>query len=191
MGIFGRRKVKKVKGNDRKFMPPIEVERINNPPQQHPQPQQTQPFQQRQEQHRPVFPPVSQPGPMAHDLPTSSLKYVGKNASSAPLFIKLSKYNDILYSLEQLKTSVSLMREQIAMLNEIDRLKSENMRLLETTTEKVSAKLMSIDSEFTRPQDFQGEYSQVEMDEVETLENTISDLQSQIEILKQEVGSLA
>lgn len=217
MGIFGKRKVKKVKENERKFMPPIEVEKINSP-RQYPQQQlqAAQPTQQSQQyphqylqqypeqqfqqlpqqplpqRRQPRFPPIVQPGQMEHDLPRGPEQYLGANfQESAPLFVKLSKYNDILYSLEQLKVSIDLMREQIAILNEIDQLKSENMKLLETTAEKINTKLVKIDSEFTRPQGFRSEYSQEEMDEVDTLEDTISDLHSQIETLKQEVGSLA
>jgi hypothetical protein len=185
MGIFGRRKIKRM--DERVFNPPAGFERIR-PPIQPTQPAHVvqypnslQPFQ-------------TQPTPMTHEPQQDDAKgekSEGQTPAFAPLFIKLTKYKQILGSMNYIKTNINLVRNQLAILNELERLRTENMKMLQATIEKLNERLINLDSQFMRPSGFMEDMPEMHMQEVESLGSTIADLNTQIEGLKQEMDSLA
>jgi hypothetical protein len=110
---------------------------------------------------------------------------------SAPLFIKLTKYREILKNMNQIKININLIRDHITMLNELEQLKSQNMALMESALQDVLQTIGKMDSDFMKPTGFTDEVPEARLKEIEGLEGTISDLKSQISGLKQEIGSLA
>jgi hypothetical protein len=202
MAFFGRKKVDKEPTDNR--MPFLDIEKIQpsqpsaRSPQFPPQ-QQRQPERRQSEQFRynssygppaPVNPsvPVHERMP-APAQPVHEPKREEERVAFAPLFVKITRYKQILNSLNYLKMSVNLIRNQLAILNELDRLRSENMQVLESTIEKVSNVLVKLDAEFMRPSGFMEDMPEMAMDEVGSLEDTLTDLRAQIEGLKEEVES--
>ena len=187
MGIFGRKKKKE----EPKF-PPGQVDV------QPPQPPQ---LPQNQAQPRPNFPQATLPTPafppvmpvQAINAPAKnqSVEDAGRPPATAPLFVKLTRYRHILDNMENIKTGLGLVRNQIAILNEIEKLRTRNMKVLESTMEKLSKRLIKLDAEFTRPAGFVEETPEMQIEEMESLESTITDLKEEIEGLKQEVDALS
>lgn len=105
----------------------------------------------------------------------------------APLFIKLDRYKSILSTISNLKTSIIMLRNNFAILTELDRLREENLKLIQETLEKVENRLMSLDTELIRPSGFREETP--EFHDVQTIEATLVDLKGQIEQLKEELES--
>ena len=191
MAFFGRKKVDKEPTDNQ--MPFLDIEKIQpsqqsaRPPQFPPQ-QQRQPERRQSEQFR-YNSSYGPPAPVSPPVPVHEPKREEERAAFAPLFVKITRYKQILNSLNYLKMSVNLIRNQLAILNELDRLRSENMQVLESTIEKVSNVLVKLDAEFMRPSGFMEDMPEMAADEVGSLEDTLTDLRSQIEGLKEEVES--
>lgn len=103
----------------------------------------------------------------------------------APLFIKLDRYRQILSHLQELRRTLGSIKNAFSILNELDRLRYENMKSLQGTIELVDKKLADLDSEFLRPAGFQEEVPSEEY--VEGLETELDDLKNQVNELKSEL----
>jgi len=134
--------------------------------------------------------PLRAPMPEKSPVPEPKEKDKEPAPVFAPVFVKLSRYKQILSDLNYLKMGINLIRNQIAILSELERLQAENMKVLHSTIEKMSNALVKLDSEFMTPSGFMEDVPEMEMNEVESLENTITDLRAQIEGLKGEVESM-
>lgn len=188
MGIFGRKKKE-----EQKVHPPAP------PPAPAPQhashPKEVREIPVRIIPPAPARPPANVAPPQPQQAPQQT-EDAGSPPAFAPIFIKLTRYRQILNNMNQIRYSLSLIRNQLMIMNELDSLRAENMKALQSGIEKVNSKLTKLDSELVRPTGFMQDtpQSQIPMDmqleEVEMLEGTITDLRAQIEGLKQEVNAL-
>jgi chromosome segregation ATPase len=109
----------------------------------------------------------------------------------APLFVKLDRYKKILDSIAELKSILEAVRNAFDALNELERLRSETVKSIQSTIEKVNKKMVSLDSEFIRPSGYEkGVSEEIPIEAPESLKGTISDLRSQIERLKSELQDI-
>lgn len=162
MAIFGRRRIKKIK--KKRFIPPVEVKEISDMLEMKASVAEQKKEYKTEEPLKPEF---------------------------APLFVKLTRFKEILNTLNYLKTSVNSIKKQLAVLNKLEKLKEENLRLLNSDINKLSSQLHKLDSEFTRPSGFIEEVKETQMQDVESLESTIVNLKEQIEDLKSQVETAA
>lgn len=123
--------------------------------------------------------------------PTPREKAEESAENLAPVFVKVSKYKDILNTVNYLKMGFSVMKNQISILSKLMRIEKDNMDLLYQALEKVSGQLAKLDSDFTKPVDFMSEVANMKAQDVSGLERTMDDLKAQIEKLKGEVETLA
>jgi polyhydroxyalkanoate synthesis regulator phasin len=110
-----------------------------------------------------------------------------KPQAAAPLFVKLTRYRQIITTMNQIKYSINLIRNQIVIMNELEGLRAENMRILQSAIENVNKRLAKLDSDFMRPTGFMDNMPEMQMEEMDTLEGTITDLRDEISGLKEEV----
>jgi len=162
MAIFGLRRIKKIKKN--RFIPPVEVKEISDMLEMKAAVAKQEKEYKTEEPPKPEF---------------------------APLFVKLTRFKEILNTLNYLKRTVNSIKKQFAVLNKLEKLKEENLRLLNSDINKLSSQLQKLDSEFTRPSGFVEEVKETQMQDVESLESTIADLKNQIEDLKSQVEAVA
>lgn len=125
------------------------------------------------------YPPLQYPQTQNPIMPAQTPQ------SFAPLFVKVEKYNNILKSLSELKTTMKVMKNSLSALSQLDQIRNENMNLILNALDKVEKKLLALDAAFLRPANLQEESSDNE--EVEGLQSVMSDLQSQIAQLKNQV----
>lgn len=109
----------------------------------------------------------------------------------APVFVKISKYKDILNSVNYLKMGFSVIKNQLSILSKLAKMERDNMDLLYAALEKVSGQLNKLDSDFTKPVDYMREVADMKVQDMHGLESTMDDLKTQIEKLKSEVETLA
>lgn len=109
----------------------------------------------------------------------------------APVFVKISKYKDILNTVNYLKMGFGVIKSQISILSKLIKMERDNMDLLYAALEKVGGQLNKLDSDFTKPVDFMREVADMKVQDVRGLESSMDDLKSQIEKLKSEVETLA
>jgi predicted transcriptional regulator len=111
--------------------------------------------------------PESMPGPIpkVQTLQTPNVPVVHKRHStvlahknpmgaipeSAPLFIKLDRYKNILNTISDLRSTVSKVRSALQMFGEMERVKGENLRVIEAVIQKVEARIVDLDTEFIKP----------------------------------------
>ena len=162
MAIFGPRRIKKIK--KKRFVPPVKVKEISDM--------------------------LEMKAPLAEQKKEYKTKEPSK-PTFAPLFVKLTRFKEILSTLKYLKTTVNSIKRQLSVLNKLEKLKEENLNLLNSDIKKVSDQLHKLDSEFTRPSGYIEDIPELQMQDVESLESTIVDLKEQIEQLKSEVETVA
>ncbi len=149
--------------------------------------QQSQPDQE-QVEYAPVQPiqpvrtQIEQPREVAPEVKE-------ERPAFAPVFVKLDRYKQILGSMNYLKTTLMIVKNSLSVLDEMDKLRSDNLAVVKDALDKVEKKILTLDSEFLRPSGFHEEMPQLH--DVASLSVTIDDLKGQIEQLKSELGNMA
>lgn len=126
------------------------------------------------------FKPVEQP---------KEIQAKQERPASAPLFIKLDRYKQILNSLAELKTALVMIKNSFSVMNELEKLKNENLKMIENVIERIDKRISGLDSEFLKPSGYREELPE-EVYEVESLGATLTDLRDQVNQLKAELESL-
>jgi polyhydroxyalkanoate synthesis regulator phasin len=111
-----------------------------------------------------------------------------QRSSFAPLFVKIDRYRQILSTMNYLKNSMMLIKNNFVILNELEKLKEDNMKILQEGIERLEKKVVSLDTQFLRPSGFMEDVKETQ--DVEVFESTISDLSGQIQNLKAQLQSL-
>ena len=112
-----------------------------------------------------------------------------KKPMFAPLFVKINKYRSVLSSINDLKTTIIMIKNALAIQREIESLRDENRKLLESAISKLDKKIIALDSEFLRPRGLEEEFPPSTY-ETSELEGVVSDLKKQIEGLKSELKTI-
>ncbi len=190
MGFFGRKKEVKVENipQAKVAQPVVEAKQEYNES-QFTSPEDLMKFNSEQlsaKLNQPLSIQNMEPVRPAGQMPQLSMQDVQQGKQGfAPLFVKIDRYRNILRSLAELKTTVTLARNALVTLDQIERIKYDNLSLISNAMNKIDKKLTSLDSEFLRPSGFQEETA--DNSEVESLQGVISDLRSQIDELKNEM----
>lgn len=108
----------------------------------------------------------------------------------APLFVKIDKYRNILTMLGTIKSSIGLLRNSFATLNELDKARQQNMVIIQSALEKINKKLENLDTELIRPTGFNTNTSPEDYQDAHNVEATISDLKGQLAQLKSDLQQL-
>jgi len=107
----------------------------------------------------------------------------------APLFVKIEKYRSVLNSINDLKTTVIMIKNAFSIQKQIDSLRNENRKFLELAIKKIDKKIVSLDMDFLRPQGYEEEFPPP-IYEAGGLEGVVDDLKKQIEGLKSELQTI-
>jgi len=88
-----------------------------------------------------------------------------------------------------LKNTMNMVKNTFSILNELEKIRMENLKLIQDTVEKADKKILTLDSEFMRPSGFIEDMP--ELTDVESLEATLVDLREQVGQLKSELKNMA
>ncbi len=122
-------------------------------------------------------------------------------SESAPLFIKINHYKNLLSSVNYLKTSMEVVGNSFTILEEIEKLRSQTFNVINDTISKIDEKLKKLDNEITKPsgqnignikpkeiQNTSNEKKDKESyDKMSNVENSVFELKDQIQNLKTEL----
>lgn len=150
--------------------------------------EEVKPYQPPTVQQSPVQPiqrPVETPKEQPKEIKPETKE---EKPTFAPLFVKLDRYKQILTTMNYVKTALVMVKNSLSILDELDKIRSENLSVVRDALDKVEKSMLTLDSEFLRPSGFHEETSQ--LNEVASLSVTIDDLKGQIEQLKSELGSM-
>ncbi|HDJ96724.1 MAG TPA: hypothetical protein ENG45_01485 [Candidatus Aenigmarchaeota archaeon] len=109
-----------------------------------------------------------------------------KEEKYAPLFVKIEKYAEILRMLNDIKNTLSTLKNGMKMLDEIEKIRKEVKEILTSSLNRIDARIVSMDQEFLRPKGFEEEFPTPMQPEVEHLQTVVDDLKAEIERLKSE-----
>ena len=108
----------------------------------------------------------------------------------APLFVKIDRYKSVLDAINEIKTTIMMLKNALSIQKQIEDLRNENRTLLESAVNKVDKKVLTLDSEFLRPSGYEEEFLPPAY-ETEGLETVVDDLKEQIESLKSELKTIS
>lgn len=108
---------------------------------------------------------------------------------TAPLFVKVDKYYDILRSVQEIKTFLAGAKHLYNVLAEIENVRNDALKIMHGTLQKIEKNVTEVDSEFLRPNEtvFPAEQKSVE---VQHVESSLNELQEQLSSLKKELQAL-
>jgi uncharacterized coiled-coil DUF342 family protein len=113
-----------------------------------------------------------------------------KQEATVPLFVKLEKYNEILDSINELKSCVDIIKNSFVVIDRLDEMKRESLESLQEAIKNFEKRLSLLDSELMRPPEYSEEVK-TESYEAEDLKGVLSDLKGQVEQLKTELKQMA
>ncbi len=107
---------------------------------------------------------------------------------SAPLFVKVDKYNDILDKLDQTKALLSGIKGVFPLIAEADAVKKDAVETLRLTLQKVEKNIVILDSAMLRPGEFQ--LDQKSPAEAKHVEDSLTQLQLHLGSLKSDLEKM-
>lgn len=119
--------------------------------------------------------------------PSSSLPQ--QKESIAPLFVKVERYSDLIASVQEMKSFVSGTKQLFSILNELESVRADTLKILKATVQRMEKSIIEIDSDLLRPRGFEFEVKQNE-NEVQHIESSLTDLQKQLMMLRRELQEL-
>ncbi len=132
--------------------------------------------------------PVEVEKPVEEEKPVPKKEL--KKPAFAPLFVKIDRYKSVLDTINEIKTTIMMIKNALIIQKQIEDLRNENRVLLESAVDKVGKKVLTLDSEFLRPRGYEEEFLPPAY-ETEGLEGVVDDLKKQIESLKSELKTIS
>lgn len=130
---------------------------------------------------------VPQERPADAPLPKFDLGKLPERPRFAPLFVKIDRYQEILNSVENLKSILLGVRDLLNLMQQLDRIKIESETLLNKNIQEVILNISNMDKEFIRPKGVRAEEPAIQNAEYERVGNYIGDLQRELDNLKSQL----
>lgn len=109
---------------------------------------------------------------------------------SAPLFVKVEKYREVLSGLHEMKLFVAGARDVFSILQELEQVRSDALNVMKVTVQRLEKAVVEMDAELLRPRGVNiSPFPQGEA-EVRHIESSLSGLQKQLLDLRQELQAM-
>ena len=106
---------------------------------------------------------------------------------SAPLFVKVDKYKELLHGVNEIRAYLSSTKQVFTILQDIETIRSDALKVLRATLQRMEKSVVEVDSELLRPR---GAEFPDEPSEVTHMETSLNELQKQLADLKRELQQL-
>lgn len=110
-----------------------------------------------------------------------------KHEISAPLFVKVEKYREILSSVQEMKIFISGVRQLFNILNELEAVRSDTIKIMRATVQRLEKGVMEIDTYLLRPR---GLIAEARGEEASHIETSLEELQRQLGELRRELQEM-
>jgi L-lactate utilization protein LutB len=107
-----------------------------------------------------------------------------EETSFAPLFIKLDRYKEIINKIESIKSTLAGLKSSLSILKDLEKLRDDNIKVIESIISKLEKRLEELDSEFTQPGGALAHMKEIK--DVESLVSNLTEIKGQIERMKTE-----
>ena len=109
---------------------------------------------------------------------------------SAPLFVKVDKYREILSGVQEMKIFISGTRQLFNVLHELETVRADAINIMRATIQRLEKSIVEIDAGLLRPRGV-GMSDIVQGNaEAQHLEESLTDLQTQLAGLRKELQEL-
>ncbi len=122
-------------------------------------------------------------------MPKIDLGKLPERPSFAPLFVKIDRYQEVLNSIESLKSILLNVRDLLNLMQHLDRMRMESETLLQKNIQEIVASISNLDNEFVRPKGVQIEEHQPKI-EFEKVGSYVGELQRELDNLKSQLQGL-
>ena len=107
---------------------------------------------------------------------------------SAPLFVKVEKYSEMLVRLNEMRSYTSSMRKLFNVMYEMEVLRNESIKIMRATLQRLEKDLVEIDTELVRPRGF--DIPMYSSPDAHNIEGSLDDLQRQLGDLRRELQEM-
>ena len=120
--------------------------------------------------------------------PNFPVRYPQEIKQTAPMFIKVEKYREILTELDEIKTFTASINQIFSVLADIDATREDAMKALRASLQRLERATAMIDAELLRPIGFEVfPHGEVELKHIET---SLSALQQQLAGMRRELEKM-
>ena len=106
---------------------------------------------------------------------------------SAPLFVKVDKYKEILTSIQEIKIFVSGMKQLFNIIHDLETVREEALKIMRATIQRFERCIVEIDTELLRPKGADIGIVPRGTEEVRHIETSLGDLQKQLSSLREDL----
>lgn len=110
-----------------------------------------------------------------------------KREISAPLFVKVEKYREILSSVQEMKIFIAGVRQLFNILNELEAVRSDAIKIMRATLQRLEKGVLEIDNELLRPR---GLIAEARGEEASHIESSLEELQRNLADLRRELQEM-
>ena len=121
--------------------------------------------------------------PMIEDLEKKALE----KPETAPLFIKIDKYKDVLQNLHDMRRSVSNISEVLRVRNELEGMREKSNETLERSFTQFMELADQLDNHFATPRAMK---PFIKTENIERVDGFVAEMQGEIEKLRKSLNSL-
>ncbi len=111
-------------------------------------------------------------------------------SSSAPLFVKVDKYREVLTSIQEMKIFLSGLKQIFSVMNEIETMRTDSINILRATMQRLEKTVVEIDTELLRPRGVDMSSLTAGEGEMRHIESSLDDLQKQLHHLKKDLQQM-
>lgn len=134
---------------------------------------------------------VSQPDvvPESMDMPKIELGKLPERPRFAPLFVKIDRYQEVLKTIEDLKSMLLNARDILNVMQQLDKIKQESESLLQKNIQEVVKSIAALDSEFVRPKGVGMEETMPSF-KAEKVESYVGELERELQHLRSQLQQM-
>ncbi len=107
-----------------------------------------------------------------------------------PLFVKIDKYQTVLALINEMKSTVFMLKNALAVQKKLEELTHENITIAAEALGKLEERIVAMDAEFTKPPGYDEEYAEMS-EEDQNIEHALSDLKQKLSDLKSDIKEMS
>jgi len=100
----------------------------------------------------------------------------------APLFIKIERYREVTNKISSAKATLESLKSSLSLLRELEKLREENLKVVESVVSKLEKKLDELEMEFLKRGGIISHMKEVK--DVESLLSSLSEVKGKLEEIK-------
>ncbi len=110
--------------------------------------------------------------------------------TSAPLFVKVDKYREVLTTIHEIKLFVSSTKQLFSVLHEVETLRADAINVMRATLQRIEKSITEIDAELLRPKGISLSDMNIATTEIKHLGDSLDEMQKQLYDLRQQMQGL-